>query len=117
VSHSVRLLAEWTAAFPYDFRDERVMAQVRQLTQRCVAREPQRRVQVSLLLQTLLERLTTAERFEEFVQKSAASKIENLHNVKLVSNTQIYQSIPKIVYFYAKKSRFAGLVEENHGFY
>jgi len=87
VSHSVRLLAEWTAAFPYDFRDERVMAQVRQLTQRCVAREPQRRVQVSLLLQTLLERLTTAERFEEFVQKSAASKIENLHNVKLVSNT------------------------------
>jgi len=85
VSHSVRLLAEWTAAFPYDFRDERVMAQVRQLTQRCVTQEPQRRVQVSLLLQTLLERLTTAEQFEEFVQKSAASKVDSLHNLELVS--------------------------------
>jgi hypothetical protein len=90
VSHSVRLLAEWTAAFPYDFRDERVMAQVRQLTQRCVAREPQRRVQVSLLLQTLLERLTSAERFEEFVQKSAASKVDTLHNVQLVSEHNIF---------------------------
>ncbi|XP_059469766.1 ras-GEF domain-containing family member 1B-like isoform X2 [Neocloeon triangulifer] len=81
--HWVRLLAEWTAAFPYDFRDERVMAQVRQLTQRCVTQEPHRRVQVSLLLQTLLERLTSAEQYEQFVQKSAASKVDSLQDLQL----------------------------------
>lgn len=40
VRHIVQLLAEWTETFPYDFRDERVMAHVRELTQQCVAMEP-----------------------------------------------------------------------------
>lgn len=30
----VRVLSQWTAMFPYDFRDDRVMALVRSITQR-----------------------------------------------------------------------------------
>ncbi|XP_065351143.1 ras-GEF domain-containing family member 1B-like isoform X4 [Cloeon dipterum] len=85
--HWVRLLAEWTAAFPYDFRDERVMAEVREMTQRCVAQEPQRRVQVSLLLEKLLERLTAAEQYEQFVHKSASSKVDSLKDLHLAELT------------------------------
>jgi hypothetical protein len=40
VPHIVQLLAEWTETFPYDFRDERVMAHVRALTQQCVSMDP-----------------------------------------------------------------------------
>lgn len=30
----VRVLSQWTSMFPYDFRDDRVMALVRSITQR-----------------------------------------------------------------------------------
>jgi len=40
VSHLVQLLGEWAELFPYDFRDERMMAHVRTITQRCVAVDP-----------------------------------------------------------------------------
>lgn len=65
----VQLLAEWTETFPYDFRDERVMAHVRNLTQQCVAAEPGVRRDVSSLLQALLHRLTTLEQYETFLHK------------------------------------------------
>ena len=32
----LQLLSEWSDTFPYDFRDERVMAQVRVISQRCI---------------------------------------------------------------------------------
>lgn len=34
MSSLVRVLNQWTSMFPYDFRDDRVMALVRTITQR-----------------------------------------------------------------------------------
>ncbi|CAH0386314.1 unnamed protein product [Bemisia tabaci] len=58
----VQLLAQWSETFPYDFRDERVMAHVRAITHRCVSVEAGVRHQVSSLLTNLLHRLTALEK-------------------------------------------------------
>ncbi|CAH2034297.1 unnamed protein product, partial [Iphiclides podalirius] len=61
----VRVLTHWTGMFPYDFRDDRVMALVRSITQRCAA-EPMARVrgEVSSALERLLDKLTALEHYE-----------------------------------------------------
>jgi len=40
ISHVVQLLGEWAELFPYDFRDERMMAHVRSITQKCITVNP-----------------------------------------------------------------------------
>nr|CAD7593738.1 unnamed protein product [Timema genevievae] len=86
VPHLVQLLAEWTETFPYDFRDERVMAHVRSLTQKCVTIEPGVRKEVSTLLQNLLHRLTTLEKYEEFLHRvnseSSTSCVDSLSTLQ-----------------------------------
>ena len=67
--HLVQLLSEWMETFPYDFRDERVMQHVRQLTQRCVSLDANLRRDVSQMLHNLLHRLTALEKYEEFLEK------------------------------------------------
>ncbi|XP_061386884.1 ras-GEF domain-containing family member 1B-B, partial [Musca vetustissima] len=64
----IRLLAEWIETFPYDFRDERLMQQVRILTRKCVYIDNSLGKQVSKILQLLVQRLTTLEKYEEFLQ-------------------------------------------------
>ncbi|XP_058985426.1 ras-GEF domain-containing family member 1B [Musca domestica] len=64
----IRLLAEWIETFPYDFRDERLMQQVRILTRKCVYIDNALGKQVSKILQLLVQRLTTLEKYEEFLQ-------------------------------------------------
>uniref|UniRef100_A0A1B6E6V3 Ras-GEF domain-containing protein n=1 Tax=Clastoptera arizonana TaxID=38151 RepID=A0A1B6E6V3_9HEMI len=83
----VQLLAEWSETFPYDFRDERVMAHVRSITQGCVSvagsSEANIRHEVSTLLQNLLHRLTALEKYEEFLQRinaeATTSTVEGLN--------------------------------------
>lgn len=64
----IRLLAEWIETFPYDFRDERLMQQVRILTRKCVYIDNALGKQVSRILQLLVQRLTALEKYEEFLQ-------------------------------------------------
>ena len=87
VPHLVQLLAEWTETFPYDFRDERVMAHVRAITQKCVTIDPGIRKEVSTLLQNLLHRLTTLEKYEEFLQRvNAESSTNSVEKLSVVSS-------------------------------
>ncbi|XP_065080104.1 ras-GEF domain-containing family member 1B-like isoform X1 [Ochlerotatus camptorhynchus] len=65
----VQLLSEWIETFPYDFRDERVMQHVRTMTQKCINIDGKLRTRVSTLLQNLLQRLKTLEKYEEFLDK------------------------------------------------
>ncbi|XP_055615833.1 uncharacterized protein LOC129761975 isoform X1 [Toxorhynchites rutilus septentrionalis] len=65
----VQLLSEWIETFPYDFRDERVMQHVRTMTQKCINVNSKLRTEVSTLLQNLLQRLRTLEKYEEFLDK------------------------------------------------
>ncbi|XP_046670965.1 ras-GEF domain-containing family member 1B-like [Homalodisca vitripennis] len=66
ISRTVQLLAEWMETFPYDFRDDRVMAHVRNIIRKCADCSTEG---VSSILQTLLDRLMALERYEEFLQR------------------------------------------------
>lgn len=90
----VQLLAEWSETFPYDFRDERVMAHVRSITQGCVSvagpGESSVRQEVSTLLQNLLHRLTALEKYEEFLQKiNAESTINSVEALPATDVTEV----------------------------
>ncbi|XP_017138017.1 ras-GEF domain-containing family member 1B-B [Drosophila miranda] len=65
--HCIRLLSEWIEIFPYDFRDERLMQQVRILARKCVYIDNSLGKQVSRILQLLVSRLTALEQYEEFL--------------------------------------------------
>ncbi|KAF4524006.1 hypothetical protein B566_EDAN006300, partial [Ephemera danica] len=92
VPHIVQLLAEWTETFPYDFRDERVMAHVRALTQQCVSMDPTVRREVSQLLQNLLHRLTSLEHYEEFLQEVCTEA--STRNIDALSVTDVTELCP-----------------------
>lgn len=65
----IQLLAEWIDTFPYDFRDERLMSQIRDITQISIQINPSLRTDVSQLLQNLLQRLQSLEKYEEYLEK------------------------------------------------
>jgi regulator of sirC expression with transglutaminase-like and TPR domain len=91
----VQLLSEWMETFPYDFRDERVMQHVRQLTQRCVALDPSLRRDVSQMLHNLLHRLTALEKYEEFLEK-----INTEASAALIDTVNVVRTVPFIPTFY-----------------
>ncbi|KAG6456036.1 ras-GEF domain-containing family member 1B [Manduca sexta] len=76
----VRVLSQWTSMFPYDFRDDRVMALVRSITQRCAAEHMASvRVEMSTTLEKLLDKLTALEQYEEtLVEIPQVSSVEQL---------------------------------------
>ena len=65
----IQLLAEWVDTFPYDFRDERLMTQLRDITQISIQINPSLRTDVSQLLQNLLSKLQSLEKYEEYMEK------------------------------------------------
>lgn len=65
----IQLLAEWVDTFPYDFRDERLMTQLRDITQISIQINPSLRADVSQLLQNLLSKLQSLEKYEEHMEK------------------------------------------------
>ncbi|EDW70023.1 ras-GEF domain-containing family member 1B [Drosophila virilis] len=74
--HCIRLLSEWIEIFPYDFRDERLMQQVRILARKCVYIDNSLGKQVSRILQLLVARLKALEQYEEFLQTLSNEAIE-----------------------------------------
>lgn len=73
----IRLLSEWIEIFPYDFRDERLMQQVRILARKCVYIDNSLGKQVSRILQLLVSRLTTLEQYEEFLQTLSSEEAQS----------------------------------------
>lgn len=55
--------------FPYDFRDERLMSQIKEITQTSIQINPGLRSDVSQLLQNLLTKLQALENHEEYLEK------------------------------------------------
>ncbi|XP_075991036.1 ras-GEF domain-containing family member 1B-like [Anticarsia gemmatalis] len=76
----VRVLSQWTSMFPYDFRDDRVMALVRSITQRCAADHMASvRVEMSTTLEKLLDKLTALEQYEAtLVETPQVSSVDQL---------------------------------------
>ncbi|XP_043210348.1 ras-GEF domain-containing family member 1B-like isoform X2 [Amphibalanus amphitrite] len=83
----LQLLSEWSDTFPYDFRDERVMAQVRVISQRCIQANQALQGEVRTVLESLLDKLTCLEKYEDYVEKLniEAVKSQNSTNVTDIS--------------------------------
>uniref|UniRef100_A0A336N054 CSON003817 protein n=2 Tax=Culicoides sonorensis TaxID=179676 RepID=A0A336N054_CULSO len=71
----VRLLKTWTKIFPYDFRDERMMAHVKHIATRCA--ETELNETVSELLCALLKRLDDLEKHEHYLRACHTSSESN----------------------------------------
>ena len=54
----IKLLIEWTEMFPYDFRDERMMKHLKDMTQRVVNIYPELRRDVGMLMHNLLTKVS-----------------------------------------------------------
>ena len=62
-------MSNWMTWFPYDYKEESMMARLRKLTQLCVARDASVQTKVTQLLQSLLKHLTAVEKHEQYVEK------------------------------------------------
>lgn len=74
-------MGDWIESFPYDFRDDKVMAHVRSITQKCVNVNPDLLPKVSTLLRNLLQCLTNLDHYEEFLQEVNQNSVKHSTDV------------------------------------
>uniref|UniRef100_A0A672Z853 RasGEF domain family member 1B n=1 Tax=Sphaeramia orbicularis TaxID=375764 RepID=A0A672Z853_9TELE len=92
----VQLLTEWTETFPYDFKDERMMCSLKQLTQRLANGDQVYRKAVVQMSQGLLRRLTVLSQYEEALSKINATAAEQLTAVKVKPQVTIHKDLLSI---------------------
>ncbi|XP_059406341.1 ras-GEF domain-containing family member 1B-A isoform X2 [Carassius carassius] len=78
----LQLLTEWTETFPYDFRDERMMKSLKELTHRLSTGDELYRKAVQQMTQTLIRKLTTLSQYEEALAKINSSVTDRLTVLK-----------------------------------
>ncbi|XP_006814037.1 ras-GEF domain-containing family member 1B-like [Saccoglossus kowalevskii] len=78
----VLLLSEWTETFPYDFRDERMMRHLKEITQKCASIDVNLRKSIGQLMQTLIRRLAMLEKYEEILAKVNAAAADRMHMLR-----------------------------------
>uniref|UniRef100_A0A672P2V1 RasGEF domain family member 1B n=1 Tax=Sinocyclocheilus grahami TaxID=75366 RepID=A0A672P2V1_SINGR len=78
----LQLLTEWTETFPYDFRDERMMKSLKELTHRLSSGDELYRKAVQQMTQTLIRKLTTLSQYEEALAKINSSVTDRLTVLK-----------------------------------
>ncbi|XP_068259834.1 ras-GEF domain-containing family member 1B isoform X3 [Nyctibius grandis] len=78
----LQLLTEWTETFPYDFRDERMMRNLKELAQRIASGDEMYRKNVQQLLQNLIRKLATVSQYEEVLAKINATSTDRLTVLK-----------------------------------
>ncbi|NXU49656.1 RGF1B protein, partial [Turnix velox] len=74
----LQLFTEWTETFPYDFRDERMMRNLKELLQRVASGDEMYRKNVQQLLQSLIEKLTTVSQYEEVLAEIDTMSTDHL---------------------------------------
>lgn len=84
----IQLINDWVESFPYDFRDEKIMAYIQSITQKCVNINPDLLPKVSTLFRNLLQCLTNLEHYEEFLQEVNQNSIKHSTDV-----------LPPVMYF------------------
>ncbi|KAI5088378.1 ras-GEF domain-containing family member 1B-A isoform X2 [Silurus meridionalis] len=78
----LQLLTEWTETFPYDFRDERMMRSLKELTQRLSTGDEVYRKAVHQMIQALTRKLATHSQYEENLAKISSSVADRLPVLK-----------------------------------
>ena len=61
LTEQLNCFSEWTEMFPYDFRDERMMKQLKEISQRVVAACPDMRRDISGITHNLLNKVITVD--------------------------------------------------------
>ncbi|XP_028851072.1 ras-GEF domain-containing family member 1B-A isoform X1 [Denticeps clupeoides] len=78
----LQLLTEWTETFPYDFRDERMMRSLKELTHRLASGDELYRKAVQQVTQGLIRKLTALSQYEEALAKINATLTDRLAVLK-----------------------------------
>uniref|UniRef100_A0A7N8Y6F8 RasGEF domain family member 1B n=1 Tax=Mastacembelus armatus TaxID=205130 RepID=A0A7N8Y6F8_9TELE len=92
----LQLLTEWTETFPYDFRDERMMRSLKELTHRLASGDEVYRKAVSQMSQGLIRRLTVLSQYEEALGKINATAAERLTALKAKPQAAIQRDMLSI---------------------
>ncbi|XP_062992265.1 ras-GEF domain-containing family member 1B isoform X3 [Elgaria multicarinata webbii] len=78
----LQLLTEWTETFPYDFRDERMMRNLKDLAHRIASGDEMYRKNVQQLIQSLIRKLASLSQYEEVLAKINATSTDRLTVLK-----------------------------------
>ncbi|TFK02855.1 Ras-GEF domain-containing family member 1B [Platysternon megacephalum] len=78
----LQLLTEWTETFPYDFRDERIMRNLKELAQRIANGDEMYRKNVQQIIQSLIRKLASLSQYEEVLAKINATSTDRLTVLK-----------------------------------
>uniref|UniRef100_A0A8C9XPD8 RasGEF domain family member 1B n=1 Tax=Sander lucioperca TaxID=283035 RepID=A0A8C9XPD8_SANLU len=92
----LQLLTEWTETFSYDFRDERMMRSLKELTHRLAIGDEVYRKAVGQMSQGLIRRLTVLSQYEEALVKINATAAERLTAVKAKPQAAIQRDMLSI---------------------
>ncbi|KAK3579555.1 hypothetical protein CHS0354_028394 [Potamilus streckersoni] len=76
----IQLLSEWTEMFPYDFRDERMMQHLSEISQRVVRVYPELRRDITTITQNLLNKLSNLQKYEETLAQLNAEAVKKSHS-------------------------------------
>ncbi|CAH1793729.1 unnamed protein product, partial [Owenia fusiformis] len=90
--HLLQLLSEWTEMFPYDFRDDRIMKHLKDITQKIISLYPELRKDFNMLMHNLITRLSGLQKYEEVLTKIHAEAQHRLLHV--VPTTDLYEVCP-----------------------
>uniref|UniRef100_A0A670ZSZ1 RasGEF domain family member 1B n=1 Tax=Pseudonaja textilis TaxID=8673 RepID=A0A670ZSZ1_PSETE len=78
----LQLLAEWTEMLPYDFRDERMMRNLKELAHRIASTDETYRKNVQQIIQSLIRKLASLNQYEEVLAKINATSTDRLTVLK-----------------------------------
>lgn len=78
----LQLLTEWTETFPYDFRDERMMRNLKDLAHRMASGEETYRKNVQQMMQCLIRKLAALSQYEEVLAKLSSTATDRLTVLK-----------------------------------
>ena len=96
INNSNRLHREWTDNFPYDFRDERMMKELKDMTQRLVAINSELRKDISILNHNLFSKLSSLQKYEDLLTRINAEVAQRLLNIMPTVSWWIIQFIFEI---------------------
>ncbi|KAF7649272.1 hypothetical protein LDENG_00144220 [Lucifuga dentata] len=92
----LQLLTEWTETFPYDFRDERMMLSLKELTQRLAKGDEAYRKAVRQMIQRLIRRLAVRSQYEEALLMINTTAADRLTALKAKPQAAIQRDTPSI---------------------
>ncbi|KAL8577352.1 hypothetical protein ACOMHN_044857 [Nucella lapillus] len=95
-AHIVRLIGDWAGLLPYDFRDDRMMTLLRDVTQRVLTVCPETKKDISSIMQGLLTRMSKLESYESNLARLASERLQNSQSTT-APTTDIVEVCPSAV--------------------